>query len=203
MMTSESAWTAQDLDLLLHTLSAGRDIRNRHTKLIIEGANAPLVSGSTSWCNCCAADAAARLASVCLLLVTDILSGGLTLAAFLALCTNLLDTKMQSQVVAHGPICIVGITSDPTGLARLWKVAADAGTTKELLPAPNAADLASVPPSSCRVLGRIFAFRRLTRPSNACEKTDACLTDPLATWLAPASCTLWPSPAWPSAASTL
>jgi ATP-dependent Lon protease len=74
----------------------------------------------------------------------------MTLAAFVALCSSLLDKPVQSQLVILGSMSLGGNLSPVQNLAEALQVAFDAGAKRLLLPMASVADLPTIP-------GELFA----------------------------------------------
>jgi ATP-dependent Lon protease len=74
------------------------------------------------------------------------LTGELSLAAFIALCSGALNKPVQSQLVPLGSISISGTIDKVEELANVLQVCFDAGAKKVLLPMASAGDIPTVPP---------------------------------------------------------
>lgn len=74
------------------------------------------------------------------------LTGELSLAAFIALCSGALNKPVQSQMVVLGSISISGTINKVEELANVLQVCFDSGAKKILLPMASAVDIPTVPP---------------------------------------------------------
>ncbi|MEB9860656.1 TIGR02688 family protein [Bacillus cereus] len=74
------------------------------------------------------------------------LTGELSLAAFIALCSGALNKPVQSQMVVLGSISISGTINKVEELANVLQVCFDSGAKKILLPMTSAVDIPTVPP---------------------------------------------------------
>ncbi|EMA6342984.1 protease Lon-related BREX system protein BrxL [Bacillus cytotoxicus] len=74
------------------------------------------------------------------------LTGELSLAAFIALCSGALSKPVQNQMVVLGSISISGTINKVEELANVLQVCFDSGAKKILLPMASAVDIPSVPP---------------------------------------------------------
>ncbi|MBJ8113395.1 protease Lon-related BREX system protein BrxL [Bacillus cereus group sp. N6] len=74
------------------------------------------------------------------------LTGELSLAAFIALCSGELNKPVQSQMVVLGSISISGTINKVEELANVLQVCFDSGAKKILLPMASAVDIPTVPP---------------------------------------------------------
>lgn len=74
------------------------------------------------------------------------LTGELSLAAFIALCSGALNKPVQSQMVVLGSISISGTINKVEELANVLQVCFDSGAKKILLPMVSAVDIPTVPP---------------------------------------------------------
>ncbi|MGE6596388.1 protease Lon-related BREX system protein BrxL [Bacillus proteolyticus] len=74
------------------------------------------------------------------------LTGELSLAAFIALCSGALNKPVQSQMVILGSISISGTINKVEELANVLQVCFDSGAKKILLPMASAVDIPTVPP---------------------------------------------------------
>ncbi|WP_425059048.1 hypothetical protein SCACP_37020 [Sporomusa carbonis] len=74
------------------------------------------------------------------------MTGELSLAAFVALCSGALCRLTLSQLAILGSISIGGTINKVEELASVLQVCFDAGAKKVLLPIVSAADIATVPP---------------------------------------------------------
>jgi ATP-dependent Lon protease len=77
-------------------------------------------------------------------------AGSITLAAFVALCSALLQKPVQSQMVILGSMSLGGSTVPVESLAETLQVAFDSGARRILLPMASVTDIATVP-------GELFA----------------------------------------------
>ncbi|EYE87609.1 hypothetical protein Q428_12450 [Fervidicella metallireducens AeB] len=73
-------------------------------------------------------------------------TSGLSLAAFIAMCSGALKKPIQSQMVVLGSMSIGGTITKVEELASTLQVCFDAGAKKILLPMASAADIGTVPP---------------------------------------------------------
>lgn len=73
------------------------------------------------------------------------ITSGLSLAAFVAMCSGALRKPVQSQMVVLGSMSIGGTITKVEELANTLQVCLDAGAKKILLPMVSAADLSTVP----------------------------------------------------------
>lgn len=73
-------------------------------------------------------------------------TSGLSLAAFIAMCSGALKKSIQSQMVVLGSMSIGGTITKVEELASTLQVCFDAGAKKILLPMASAADIGTVPP---------------------------------------------------------
>lgn len=74
------------------------------------------------------------------------MSGELSLAALVGLCSGAMNRPVQSQLVVLGSLSIGGTINKIEELANILQVCFDAGAKKILLPMSSAVDLPTVPP---------------------------------------------------------
>ncbi|MBS3950097.1 MAG: protease Lon-related BREX system protein BrxL [Peptococcaceae bacterium] len=74
------------------------------------------------------------------------MTAGLSLAAFIALCSGALKKPAQSQLAVLGSMSIGGTISKVSELASTLQVCFDAGAKRVLLPMASAVDIGTVPP---------------------------------------------------------
>jgi len=74
------------------------------------------------------------------------MTSGLSLAAFVALCSGALNRATQSQMVILGTMSLGGTIHKIDELANILQVAHDAGANKVLLPMSSAGHISNVPP---------------------------------------------------------